>query len=188
MRNERGFTLVEALVASVISLVIATVAFTIFDMHNRELSEGSANMLLQRQYEGIANAISASCRRAFLVLADQDGTWSSPYRPAWPERNTMTILMYDTTAPFPAQIGGFRINGNFIEEWKSEIETAEKWKPFTIGGGDSVHVVPDKSNFGLSNNRDRVTVNLTLTTSYRHKQYTLSSRGDLFRCRNERHY
>jgi len=181
--DNRGFSLVEALVAGIASLIIATVIYTIYIMHDRELSEGTARSLLQRQYEVLAGEIGDTARHAFVILASSDPAWTADYLPGWAVKQAQTIKLI---APLThATLTGFRISElNVIEQYNP---ASDLWTPFYAGGNAPVRVanLPNFTNsFILSNNRNMVTINLVLTTTYKNKNYYHFARGDAFTCRN----
>jgi hypothetical protein len=62
MMPQRGFTLVEALVAGVISLLLPAVLITALSVSNRQIGEGAASMRLSQ----ISDAVSEDVHRAGL--------------------------------------------------------------------------------------------------------------------------
>jgi type II secretory pathway pseudopilin PulG len=65
MKNNSGFTLAEILVATAISVLVATAVLTIFTMANRTWREASANVVLQSNGRLILNQIARGGRGRF---------------------------------------------------------------------------------------------------------------------------
>jgi hypothetical protein len=169
-RPASGFTLVEALVASSLSIIIGSILYTILQMSNQLVGNGGLNTKVQMQYGIVVMQIGKSVRGANKVIENQ--TW--PPASNAPALSTQTIYLFSTTG---VQTGGYRINGTTLQELISGT-----WQNFVIGS--STVQVTAASNFSLSGDKAWVTLGVNVFSTYRALKDTVSSKQEAFECRN----
>lgn len=178
--NNKGFTLIEAIVAVAISSVLAMVLLTILRMNNDGVSRGAVNTKIQMQYETVIERIGYDTRRAVAVL-DGGETWTAfdTGGDQFTSKRTNCIVMYDSA-------------GNKIKGYKVDISTrtlqeasdGTTYTPFTVGS--SVVYATDTSVFALSNDRLQDTVLLRVFSSFLREKDTTAARKERFMCRSKR--
>lgn len=178
-KRANGFTLVEAIVAGIISVIIAAIGITVFIMYNRQLRESMAMAKLQRQYENIAEQIGHNVRTANRVLKTGDDLVNPPTPLDTAGCNDVkTIALYDKDL---TQIAGYSVSTGTFREWKNG--GLEDY----VAGGGVVYVDIDESRFVLTALRDEVEVYLRLIDVGKVTTY-LQPRKDAFKCRNQTLY
>jgi type II secretory pathway pseudopilin PulG len=165
-----GFTLVEALVAGIVGVIIAAVVFTMYIMYESQARESSAYSMLQRQYDNVAEQIAFDVRRGYLVLGPGE-TWADPFTAL--TRDTVSDIRVFSRAG--ALVGQYSISNDTLKETGGV--------PFNAGGG-VVRLDEARSSFILPGLRTSVDVRLRLKTTAPDTTYYLSARKDAFRCRN----
>lgn len=173
IKNEKGMTLVEAIVAGLLTAVLAGAGFTMFLMYTNETREVTANLRMQRQYETLFEDIAGTARQATLIISTDE----SPTGFTSSQRQTKEILMYRGTDV----IGGYRFVNDAVEELNGFSGGTSEWKPFTT---DGEQVLVDASNcvFSLSPLRKRLEIDAVIRTVDSNAFY-LKSRKGLFLCR-----
>ena len=180
--NKKGFTLVEALVTGIIAVIIALIVYTVFIMHNNELTEGAVHAKLQMLYETTAGAIAQYAHGAHAVI--QPGESVHTISSAPPVSPVMSIRMVDTLGNY---IAGFKLEniseGHYILKDSTDNNG---WKPFTVGGSavECIDTLGKTNKFSLPAGRKGVTFNFILYWNQYNKDYILSGREDTYRCRN----
>jgi prepilin-type N-terminal cleavage/methylation domain-containing protein len=177
MKKQAGMTLVEVVVALIITSIVAGVGIVILLMHNDQLQYSALNTKLQAHYETALLQIAKVARTANSVQP-----WSETWPPAAAAvtvASTQSIRMFDTGG---VTIGGFQTSSNALLQ---EYDTAQKkFKTFKVGA-DSVHITAaPKSDFAISNTRRQLTVNISVYTAYAAKRDTVPSKQETFLCRN----
>ncbi len=170
-----GFTLVEVVVAGILTAVLAGAGFSLFMMYTNETRKVAANLRMQRQYETLLEEISSKAREATLILSTDENL--SSYSSSAPKA-TKEILMYKGTEV----VGGFRFTNNSVEELDTYSGAGLIWKSFTIDG-DQVQVDEAQSKFILSNLRKQIEVDIVLRLTNSKKQYQLTTIKGLYLCR-----
>lgn len=170
--HQSGFTLVEALVAGLVAVIVAGVVFVIYVMYDTELRETAVLGKLQRQYDNVTDQISLDVRRSAHVLK-----YAGESYPAVPD-TVDTVFLADTNG---VDVGRYLLGGDTLFEW-----TGGSWQPFTSGGlgGGVVEVDGASSGFILNALRDQVGVRVRIKTTDRDSTYYLDPRKDAFKCRN----
>jgi type II secretory pathway pseudopilin PulG len=174
LNQEKGFTLVEAIVAAAVSVIIGVVMVSVIYMTGTQVSDTTRNVKILMQYDVAIAQIGRDAQRASAVL-DQAEAY-----PPWNNANltTQTIFMYGITGNI---IAGYRINGTTLQSWNTATNA---WVDFRIIPSDPAVQVTNASNFALLSNRITLTLNLNLVFNYKGKQETFNSGQELFLCRN----
>jgi Tfp pilus assembly protein PilW len=66
--NQKGMSLVEVLVSSMVSMVLGGVIYTVFFMYNNQASSTISSFLMQQQYDNVSRQIAQDVHRASFVL------------------------------------------------------------------------------------------------------------------------
>jgi len=170
----RGFTLVEAIVASAVSVVVGVVMLTILQMNNNGVSNGALNARIQMQYETVVSQIGRSARFANVVLTTSEGC--PPAANAAPAAGITAINMFNDDCKC---IGGFQIVSTTLQEYDT-ITLA--WKNFRVGASD-VQVTPS-SSFSLTGDRKWLTLNIAVFSTFLSLKDTAVSKQEVFVCKN----
>ncbi len=199
MTNQRGFTLIEVLVAGAVSLVIPAALIIILTASNRQMGDGASRMRLSQ----IATAVSEDIHRAGLTA-----TWA--YGKSQPG-------VSDTTCPnpqnFPPDDGPDPVGFAFCDEnFKvlkafrvqnaagnravlAAYDTANGWKPMVFAG-DTVKLSLDPSTyadgqplregglFGISPNGVWAWINFHFQMEISGKPFSLPMQMQSVVCRN----
>jgi prepilin-type N-terminal cleavage/methylation domain-containing protein len=168
-KNQKGFSLVEMLVSSVISMIIGGVIYTIFFMYSNQAGASVSQLLMQQQYDNVSRQISQDIRRASYVL----GPGETPTSFSAGSDTVTSIAMCNSDGVVFAQ---YSISGTQLTEGSQQI-------PFQAGGS-TVKVVTGASNFILGPQRRSVSINLSLFKNDLRTTHTISARRDVFQCRN----
>ena len=172
----RGFTLVEAIVASAIAVVVGVVMLTILQMNNQGVSNGALNARIQMQYETVVAQISRDARFANVVL---DGTTSESCplaAGAVPKAGITAVKMFDDDCHW---IAGYQIVGTTLQEY---VTTTNAWINFRVGPNE-VTVTP-ASSFSLTADRKWLTLNIAVFSSFASLKDTAVSKKEVFVCKN----
>jgi type II secretory pathway pseudopilin PulG len=172
LKNNKGFTLIEGIVAGIVGVIIAGIVVVFLNIHNKAVKEGTAKSLVQMQAEVITKQISRNIRSANVVLGPGE-TWSP--KPKFTTRDTTIIILYDNAG---AVFAAYRIEGGVLKESKD----GTAYTDFKAG---TEKVKMDKgSNFALSANRKEVTLNLRVAVNYKGVDYKSNIVGGMYQCRN----
>jgi prepilin-type N-terminal cleavage/methylation domain-containing protein len=176
--HDRGFTLIESMIAMMIAAVLAGVLYTILRMNNDGLSRGAVNTKMQMQYETVIERIGYDTRRAAAVL-DGGETWTAFDTGVnkFTSKRTNCIVMYDTAGN---KIWGYKVD-SIVNESDSNLTN---YQPFTVGGS-KVHATGTYA-FALSKDRQQDTVLLRVFSFFLGEKDTTAQRRELFRCRSKR--
>jgi prepilin-type N-terminal cleavage/methylation domain-containing protein len=175
---ESGFTLVEGIVAVVISSILAGVMFMILKMNNDCVKDGAVSAKAHSQYETVIAEIGTYTRRACAVLDEGIGEIYRPdstYTAVAASKIMMDTLDANGT---PGHMRGFWVDGGVLKEW-----TGSGWVPFTVGAWPTVSV-PDTAPFQLSASRKTVTVSMRVSAALGGDTAVAPARGEVFICRN----
>jgi type II secretory pathway pseudopilin PulG len=182
--GQRGFSLVEAIVAGAIAVIIATVMLTLFQVNGQSASRGGLNAMIQMQYETALSQIGQTARKANAVLQTAPAIegWSISLKLA-AVSNVSQITMFDTSG---AAIGGYEICASGGEAVLKERLSDGSWTNFKVGSKDVR--VSSQSNFSLSADRKWLTVNIAVISSTGPSAGaicdTAPAKGEVFQCRN----
>lgn len=175
MAGQQGFTLVETIVAGVLAVVMSGILLSYFYFNSDEIRRGAAFLSMQRNYDVAAQTIGAKARKAAAVLEISESFASRKTYAA--SSSVSTIMMVDADEVVTAR---FQIASGRLNEWDTP---SSAWKAFRVGQ-DTVKVDAANSKFSLDGGRLGMDMKLILTKVVSGKTYTLTSRGDSFRCRN----
>jgi hypothetical protein len=141
--KQQGFTLIEALVTGIISVIIPSVILTLLNINNSQLSVSSSHIKLNQVYDLVSEDIHRATENAAMAVQGPGGLTSCPQNPA-------------ITASFPTGVVLCNSNGFFVKGYKvvaSEYTNIMKlqerdpadldWKPFQIGLNEVLLVNPD---------------------------------------------
>jgi prepilin-type N-terminal cleavage/methylation domain-containing protein len=168
LTNQKGFTLVETIVASVVSLVVGGAMFSLLFMYSNRSNESISSFLLQQQYENVSQQIGRDVRRASLVL--KEGETPSQHGSGFD--TVTTIVLWNATGAIFAK---YKIDGTTLNEGVDE-------KPYQVGSG-SVKI-NGYSYFVISPQRKNVNINLSLSKTNRGTLVSSLPRMDILLCRN----
>jgi prepilin-type N-terminal cleavage/methylation domain-containing protein len=181
INTDRGFTLIEGIVAATITAVLAMVLFTILRMNNDGVSRGAVNATIQMQYETVLERIGYYTRKAAAILdgSNSSETWTAYDTGSinFTSKRTNCIVMYDTA-------------GNIIKGYKFESSTVKEssdgtnYTLFTVGSS-AVQAIGTYA-FALSKDRQQDTVLLQVVSSFLTQKDTTAQRQERFRCRSKR--
>jgi type II secretory pathway pseudopilin PulG len=177
INKQGGMTLIEVVVSSIIMTVIAGGMFSLLAVYTREIREGVAMTRLQMQYENVASQAGSLTHSASAVVdVSEAAAWPVPS--TWSDDSTNSIYIKN---PDGNIIGGFRVNSlGYLQEYSP---ATGGWKDYKAGN-QMVSVASTPKSFFLSATRKYVTLTFTIKTSVEGTSYSLSSRSDLFKCRN----
>jgi hypothetical protein len=170
--NNEGFTLVEGLVAGVLSVLVLLTLFALYSMNMKQISGVSARSMARIQYQTVIDQIGRTVRGASMIGTsnpDYDGTVDSPYD---------TIFLFDTSGTV---VGGYCRTTTSLKERKGAA-----FVPFDAGNDTDVKVTNTGANttFTIFPNRKIVRLNLSVFYVNGSTRDTFSSKGELFQCRN----
>jgi Tfp pilus assembly protein PilW len=168
-KNQNGYSLVEMLVSSMVSIVIGGVVYTVFSMYNNQAGASVSALLMQQQYDNVSRQIAKDIRRAAFVVGPNETPASFIAQPV----TVTSIYLYNTNNTVIAQ---YAIGGSQLTEGANHA-------PFQAGGG-TLNVLPGVSNFILDAERRSVSLQLSLSRNSSNAQYAIKARKDVFQCRN----
>jgi hypothetical protein len=165
--------MVEAIVTTLVALVLAGAAISLFIINNRAVSNGALNTKLLMQYETVIEQIGTMTRNAVYIC---DDATCPPLAHAVPT-TTNIIYLFDINN---VQVGGYWLDGSALKEWKTG-----SWVPFTVGPNAVLvtTVAPNISNFIVSQDRKSVTLNVSVWTSFGSLKDTSVSNQETFMSR-----
>jgi type II secretory pathway pseudopilin PulG len=167
--NQNGFSLVEMLVSSMVSIVIGGVAYTVFSMYNNQAGASVSTLLMQQQYDNVSRQIARDIRRAAFVVGPGETPAAFNAQPV----TVTSIFLYASDNTVLAQ---YAIGGNQLTEGANHA-------PFQAGGS-TVRIAAGASNFILDADRKSVRINLSLLKNDHAAAHTIAARKDVFQCRN----
>jgi prepilin-type N-terminal cleavage/methylation domain-containing protein len=177
---DRGFTLIEGLMAAMISAVLAMVLLTMLRMNNDSVKYGAVNAKIRSQYEIAIQEIGTYTRMAHAVLNEGSGEAYPPVA-ALTADTTSKIMMYDEDANGAGiQTRGFWVDNGQLKEWKND---GNGWRLFVVGKWPTVSV-SDATPFQLSASRKTVTVSMRVSGTFGGVTAIAPARGEVFICRN----
>jgi len=175
---EKGFTLVEGVVASVVSTLVAGIMLTIMSMNNDGVKNGAVNANVQAQYETAIQEIAAAARNASGIVT---GTETWPLTATATSTTTARIEMwYQNADGTTKRIRGFWVDNGVLKEWDT---IGQIYKVFAVGCWPTVTVL-DAYPFSLSANRKTVTVSMRVRGIFSGDTAIAPARGEVFLCRN----
>ena len=149
MKSQAGFTLIEATVVGIISVIIPAVIITMLRLSNSELSSGSTQANLIADYAVVSEDIHRASNLAAYVVQGPTGPASCPGANPVPTPQAefpYGVVFCDAAGAF---FRGFQFSSTGMSggmrklEERSAGETA--WKTFRIGRDSIVATSPDPS-------------------------------------------
>ena len=177
---ESGFTLVEGMVAAMISAVLVGVLFVVMKMNNDGVKYGAVNAKVRAQYEVAIMEIGSSARSASAVLNDSAGETFPPASTLKLD-TTSKIMMYRITSNgLGDPTRGFCVDGGVLKEWRPEWG---EFRPFAVGAWPTLTVL-DAEPFRLSATRKTLTVSMRVSASHAGMTAVAPAHGEVFVCKN----
>ena len=181
MKSQSGFTLVEVVVASVLSTVIAAAVMSSLYMTNTQISEGSASQRLTQTQIVVSEQIKQKARIAYGVkraVVDGPGPLSAAAL-----SNPLITGLGEVFFCNPAgdTLAGYRIALGVLYEWKGG--TGDGFFPFLIGS-DSVSVNMANSEFRILPRRRGVIIKLNYQRTESGTTYSFPTIQETVICRN----
>jgi hypothetical protein len=161
--------LVEVLVASIVSLVIGFLIYTVFLMYSNQSNQSISAFLMQQQYDNVSHQLARDVRKASFVL--ESGETPSAHGAGYD--TVSSIVLADNSGIIVAQ---YAISG-------SQFLEGTQQSPYQAGGG-TIQLVPGGSRFIVAPQRKQVEILLALSRKMGTRTYTVSPRKDVFLCRN----
>lgn len=172
--DRSGMTLIELLVAGVLSVIIGGVFYVLYSLYSNEVKENNAYFAMQQQYENLSEQIAFDTRVAHKILPEE----YTPHDTCDTLYDTIqSVFLYSIALEC---MGGYRIEGDVFEEYET---TREQWIPFEAGNG-IVRVDPARSWFVLPGCKNEISLHLTLAFTAHDTTFYLLPRRDQFVCRN----
>ena len=172
--HERGFTLVEAIVAGILSTIVVAVVITIIMVFGREVEEGAANAELIVRLEHVSEIIAREVRRGSKIVPI-DGSHTT----LGIETKEITIEDSDGEDLF-----SFLISEAKLSERDDTASINDSWSDLLFVPGKPITLNQDSSFFRVTPDCTAVTLDLRLTLEKGSTTYTLPFGGGTFRCRN----
>ena len=170
LHDRRGFTLIEALVAGIISVFVLLTAITVYNMNTNQISGSMVRSLTKMQYQTVIDQIGRNVRLASSIdshLSDT-GVVVSPYD---------TIWLFDSLGTCFA---GYVRNVNALMEWNGT-----QFINFKVGSKNiQVLDVGAGNTFTIAPTRRSVTLKLSVFGVNGTVSDTMRSSGETFECRN----
>lgn len=173
IKNNKGITLPEVLVAGILSAIVSVVIVSVFFMHVNHVNNSIANSKMQTYFTRISEEIAANIRKANAALGYNE-VWSNSI--TFEDKNSDRLFLYDNNG---AVFAGYQITNSKILEWEKESAT---WKNIKIG--NNVLQLSPESSFHLGGNRKSVTLSLKIITNYKKADYQLAAIEESYICRN----
>jgi prepilin-type N-terminal cleavage/methylation domain-containing protein len=167
--NEKGLTLVEMIVVSALFAILGGAAYSALHMYSSSSGDSISGFLMQQQYDNVARQIAKDVRRASYVL----GPSETPASHSEGFDTVCSITLWNNAGQVFAQ---YAISGNLLLEGSSQVSYQ--------AGGRMVRLVATNSFFIIDPQRKRVSVHLALCTLDSKITHILSTRKDVFLCRN----
>jgi len=172
VKNQRGLTLIEALVSAVIMALLIGVSFSLFMIYTREIREGVAMTRLQMHYESIAGTAASLTRNGAAVVKTSESAWPVPL--TWIADSADAVFFKDRNGNVT---GGLRTAGGYLQEYLPDDGT---WINYRAGNYE-VAVAAGPKPFFLNAGRNTLTITMALRTANMGTPYSLASRGDEFK-------
>ncbi|MCL2182931.1 MAG: prepilin-type N-terminal cleavage/methylation domain-containing protein [Chitinispirillia bacterium] len=181
----RGFTLVEVIVAAVLLMALAFGAYSFFMLYIRETRDASVQFKMQRQAEAFMDDVARQVRSSYRVVSSRADYADSVNWAAVTSGGALPNSLFCFNDSNTV-LRGFRFvasgNTGIIQD---TIRGVAGWRNFTIDG-DSITLarVNGLNFFGFNAARTQTNVNMTLRriTASRDTFDLRFTRGD-FRCR-----
>lgn len=180
--TEMGFTLVEGLVAGVVSMVVVGIMIAILMMSGNGTKDGAVNAKVQSQYEIAIAEIGNNARSASFVLNDAAGEKPpASVADVFTSTTTSKIIMYYRNANGDTiRTRGFWVDNGMLKEWRPGWTG---YQPFIVGNWTAISV-PDATPFQLAPSRKTLTVFMSVNGTFSGITAVVPARGEVFICRN----
>jgi hypothetical protein len=180
-RLNGGYTMVEGIVAAVISSMLIGVLFTILGFNYNSVKFGVVSAKVRSQYEIAITEIGTNTRNAYAVLNYEGSGESYPPASTLAQIVTSKIMMYGEDATGAGTtVRGFWVDDGQLKEWKPGWS---EFRPFIVGSWSAMNVL-DASPFQLSADRKTITVSMRVKDSLCGAAAVAPARGEVFICRN----
>lgn len=170
LHDSKGFTLVEALVAGIISVFVLLIAIAVYNMNAKQITGGFVRSLTKMQYQTVIDQIGKNVRIASSIDSHiiDTGAVMTPSDSIW---------LFDSLG---VRFAGYKRSVNALMEWNGT-----QFINFKVGS-NSVQVldVGAGNTFTLAPTRRSVTLNLSVFGVNGTVSDTMRSSGELFECRN----
>jgi type II secretory pathway pseudopilin PulG len=176
LTDNSGMTLVEVLVAGIISTIVAGSMLVLWSAFNTQIRDTSSTGVLQAQYGDVSYLIARNTRVAHLVLSQSFGRANdSCYRG---DDTTQSLYFYNRAGICTTAVQ--LVNDTMYEYTTNGTELVGT----PIAAGGRIVLVNAGSHFILNGCRNRVEMDLTLKLP-RKDTFELYTPGrDVFQCRN----
>jgi|GEM_PF-2191229 len=174
LHSSGGMTLVESLVAAVMSAVVASVLLTVSISYNNEIRAGGKDYALCGAAVAVSEQVGRNARMAHRVIDAAD-----PFREkCTDDADTVdSALFYD---PSGAKFAGIKISNGVLFELASPLSS--EWRRFSTGSGDVL--VDSSSRIVLNGCGNGITLELTYILKDVDTTYQWSPQAEHFRCSN----
>jgi hypothetical protein len=164
---EKGFSLVEALVTGVISVILTGVVLAIYRTNNAQLTSASANIKLKQQHEIVLQYVTEMVNEAQAIIPLESlDSWGNNVL-VYPDERSGYLYRFLAVRPNPDGrpfVKGIGIHAN---NYLVEFRAAGDWPAFLIGR-DTVFTTPfggGSSHFQLLERYRGVSMKLDLATT-----------------------
>lgn len=174
LRSSGGMTLVESLVAAVMSMVVASVLLTISISYNNEMRACGEDYALSGTAIAVSERVGRNARMAHRIIdaADQFREECTD------DADTVdSALFYDA---FGAVFAGIKMDNGVILERVSPLSS--EWRRFSIGNKEVL--VDDSSRIILNGCGNGITLELKYIRHGTDMTYKLTPQTEYFRCCN----
>jgi type II secretory pathway pseudopilin PulG len=174
--KNRGFTLIETVVAGVLMMVLAFGLFTLFNMYTRDAKELTADFRMERNYDALMDDLGRNVRSANLVLTPaehKNPDFSVEYTS---NIQTPVIILRDSDGN-PKR--AYSVEKDYVEVSDNGID----WRPFSAGSDTMWISKTALRSFFLSPNRLNVQIEITLIETIGEDNVDLHVDRGTFQCR-----
>jgi Tfp pilus assembly protein PilW len=168
----KGFTLVEALVAGIISTVVIAAAVALYLMNMNQISGSFVRSLTRMQYQTVIDQIESKARQATVIQTSNDPNFIAT---DIIEHATDVIYFIGDTGNI---LGGYQHATDSLKEWNGTM-----FVPFKVGN-KNIKLLNAGSAFTIRPDRKSVLLNLSVIGISGSSSDTMLSKGETFQCRN----
>jgi len=170
MNTQKGFTLVEMIIAMAVTLVLVGITTSIYLVQAKNVTNSLAFSTMQRGYDLFNEEFGSDVRYANRILDSSEVF--NPIKTGFGDGTTTSVVVT------------YNQNGSIANRYSFKNDTIlHNGAPFNIGG-EILTVDSDSSFFILSNFRDRIIVELKITFEDDLISVELPKRDLVFKCRN----
>jgi hypothetical protein len=167
-----GFTLVEAIVSGVLSLLVLLAAVAVFMMNSKQVSGGFVSSVAKLQYQTVIDQIGLKVRRSSVISSTNQNILDAGGAAILCDQ----IFLFDLTG----NCGGYQRAGTALQQWNGT-----QFVNFTVGSRNvQVKDVGATNTFTIAPDRKSVQVNLTVICVDGKSKDTMYSNKETFKCRN----